>query len=116
MLHFYLINLKLFSVKYDFDLDEFDIISTNAKDFVSQLLINKMCQRMTASQVKPCCVKKELSNIFPSVCPIDGCLSKILVTVLSKLITLENSWQEEDGRDVDRRLELCRECQVGREK
>eukprot|EP00092_Neocalanus_flemingeri_P025694 GFUD01027856.1.p1 GENE.GFUD01027856.1~~GFUD01027856.1.p1 ORF type:complete len:392 (+),score=90.66 GFUD01027856.1:31-1176(+) len=38
------------SVKYDFELDEFDIISENAMNFISQLLKKNMSQRMTASQ------------------------------------------------------------------
>eukprot|EP00092_Neocalanus_flemingeri_P102821 GFUD01131530.1.p1 GENE.GFUD01131530.1~~GFUD01131530.1.p1 ORF type:complete len:330 (-),score=76.47 GFUD01131530.1:85-1074(-) len=35
---------------FDFDCDEFDIISENGKDFITQLLKNKMSKRMTASQ------------------------------------------------------------------
>jgi len=38
------------SGRYDFDCDEFDIISDNAKDFINELLQNSMVTRMTATE------------------------------------------------------------------
>ena len=39
------------SVTYDFDLEEFDLISSNARDFISQLLRLSPRNRLSAEQV-----------------------------------------------------------------
>ena len=50
--HIVIINIDIFlSGTFDFDLDEFDIISEHAKNFISALLQQRQGQRMTASQV-----------------------------------------------------------------
>ena len=36
--------------KYDFDYDEFDAVSAEAKDFISRLLINRSDHRMSSTK------------------------------------------------------------------